>query len=582
MTNYVIGKNPCKRCKTKGHDSSNNNFHWYGEGKGGHCFACGYSVPSDERKLELGLTDEEEFEEVSTREKITPEENEQIKGYTGTDCKGWRGIRKETNAFFGVRYSYDEESGEPDKMFVPTTIGGELAGYRTRIFPKDFSNPIGQVGKEVDMIGEFRFKNHTRTCIITGGETKLLLTYQMMNDYRVSKGKEDFESTAVVCSTLGEGGAYKQVQARYDFFNQFQKIIICMDADKAGVEATEKIAKVLPKGKAYIMNMRYKDADIYVEKGKERDFIDDFWKAQLYTPDGIVASSQLSSKIRESAAMPKIPLPPFMWKLQKMMAGGFPLKVIINLASASGTGKSTIVDEMMYYWIFNSPYRIGVVTLESDSGQWGTKILSRHIRRKIDLIENMEEKLALLNSEEVLAAEHELFFNEDGTPRFHLIEERDGGIESLKELIMNLIISCGCKVIALDPLQDILDGLSNEEQSVFMRWMKGMIKSHDVTFINVNHVRKSSGNQKANSTGADMHEEDIHGSGSILKSGACNLLFSRNKEAEDPFERNTTKMKASKIRWTGVTGLAGEYYYDNETHTLHDKDDWLIAHPAVY
>ena len=34
-------------------------------------------------------------------------------------------------------------------------------------------------------------------------------------------------------------------------------------------------------------------------------------------------------------------------------------------------------------------------------------------------------------------------------------------------------------------------------------------------------------------------------------------------------------MKASKIRWTGITGFAGEYYYDLPTHTLYDKEDYM-------
>ena len=74
---------------------------------------------------------------------------------------------------------------------------------------------------------------------------------------------------------------------------------------------------------------------------------------------------------------------------------------------------------------------------------------------------------------------------------------------------------------------------------------------------------------------ADLHEEDLMGSSSAYKSAACNLMFSRNKESEDDIERNTTVMKATKIRWTGKTGIAGKYYYDNDKHTLYDLDDWL-------
>jgi archaellum biogenesis ATPase FlaH len=271
-----------------------------------------------------------------------------------------------------------------------------------------------------------------------------------------------------------------------------------------------------------------------------------------------------------------------MHKVQKQMAGGIPLGVIVNLGSASGTGKSTIADECTYYWIFNSPHKIGVLSLESDAGQYGTKVLSRHVGRKIDLIETPEEKLEYLNSDYVLQKEEELWKLPDGTDRWHLIEDRDGGLESIKELIMELIVSCGCKVIIIDPLQDLMDGLSVDDQAVFQRWMKGLLKSHAVTFVNINHTRKTPQGGKQGSTGADLHEEDFLGSSSIFKSAACNLLFTRNKEAEDEIERNTTYMKMTKCRWTGNTGMSGQYYYDNPTHTLWDKDDYMQAHPQTF
>lgn len=574
-------KAACPRCVRNGRDKSGNNLHIYGLGKGAFCWSCEFTILSDEERESRGL-DEEEEDDVTTREPLTPEEHAKVKKATTTKGSMYRGIRDETSKPFGVRYEYDPETGEPCKMLVPTTQDGQIVGYRVRIFPKDFTQPIGVTGKDCDMVGEFMFKAARRTCIIVGGETKLLNTYQMLVDDLKKRGKDElYEPPAVVCSTVGESGAHKQVQARYAFFDQFEKIIVCMDEDDAGRAAALKVCKVLPKGKAWIMKMRYKDADDYVVDkegqpvGKEREFISDFWGAKPYTPDGIVASTGLSAKVRENAKLKKIPLPPFMHKLQKMMAGGIPLKVIVNMGSASGTGKSTIIDEEVYYWIFNSPYTPGIVTLESDTGQYGTKLLSRHVGRKIDLIEDDEEKMAFLDSPTVLAAEHHLYFKEDGTPRFYLVEERDGGLDSLKALIENLIIACGCQLIVLDPLQDILDGLSNEDQALFMKWMKGMLKSHDVTFITVNHVRKSQGGKQANSTGADLFEEDMQGSSAIFKSGACNLLFTRNKEAEDPIERNTTKMKASKIRWTGNTGVAGEYFYDNATHTMWDLADWL-------
>ena len=43
--------------------------------------------------------------------------------------------------------------------------------------------------------------------------------------------------------------------------------------------------------------------------------------------------------------------------------------------------------------------------------------------------------IEFINSDEVKVKEQELFFNQDGTHRWHLVDERDGGIDSLKHQI---------------------------------------------------------------------------------------------------------------------------------------------------
>ena len=48
----------------------------------------------------------------------------------------------------------------------------------------------------------------------------------------------------------------------------------------------------------------------------------------------------------------------------------------------------------------------------------------------------------------------------------------------------------------------------------------------------------------------------------------------RNKDAENIQERNTTNISLAKNRLLGLTGPAGQVYYDFETHTLHDLEEW--------
>lgn len=589
---YTYGKVACPKCEEKGMDRSGDNLMVYGcddvgRHKGAHCFGgCGgFTIPSEEWLEENGVVEEKEYNVVGAE--FNDEIHKKMKEVTTTDSKGYRGIRKDTTAAFGVRHEVNTQTGEIAVQYYPCTMesadndhGFILTGYKKRTLPKTFGGALGETGKECQLFGQFKFlRDRGKYCLIVGGEVDQLSAYQMLADYQKGKGYEPFP---VVSPTIGETGCEKQIVGQYEWFNRFERIIVCMDNDAAGRDAAEKVCKALPKGKAFIMEMGLKDPNEYLKANKEREFISAFYNAAPYTPSGIVGSGSLMKLMKAAAVTPKIPLPPFMHKVQKMMAGGIMLKTITNLGSASGTGKSTIVDECVYHWIYHSPHKPGVLSLESDCAQYGNKMLSRRLGLKLDLIEDDQYKIDLLNSAEVEEAAQDLFFLPDGSHRWHLVEERDGSIEDIKEKIMQLIVACECKVIIIDPLQDILDGMSNEEQAVFMKWLKGTVKSHDVSFILINHVRKSANGGKQNSAGADLFEEDFQGSSAIFKSAACNLLFTRNKEAENEIERNVTTMKMTKCRWTGNTGpQAGKYFYENKTHTLYDLDDYLDRNPAA-
>lgn len=563
----AIGKERCPRCAENGNDKSGDNLVIYDDG-GKVCFrpGCGYTVLSDDYKAKYGgyeLVGKPFDESVSAK----------IRNYT-TDPNGFRGLTRDTCTKFRVRHVFNDRN-EVVEQYYPATINYELSGYKVRKNPKDF-DAYGTTGKACDMFGQVIFRNsNSKTVIITGGELDAMSAYQMLHDYQKAKGNGEFEPVPVVSCTVGEGGTAKQIQAQYEWFSRFDKIILCLDNDEAGKRAAEECMMVLPKGKAYRLDMTLKDPNKYLEEGRGREFVAAYWAAKPIIPAGVIGSDDLYDRVIENVSTECIPLPDFMEELAEMMGGEIPLGYIVNFASASGAGKTTIVNEMIYHWIFNCPVPIGVVSMELDAGQYGETMLSRHLGRKISLIPGKQAKLEYLQSEYVRTKARELFRKEDGSPRWHLVDDRDGGLETIQATVEQLIISCGCRVIILDPLQDLLDGLSNEEQAVFMRWQKRMVKSHKVTFINISHVRKNSTGQQANSTGAFLSEEDMSGSSTIFKSGGANVLFGRNKYAEDPVERNTITAVMSKCRWTGLTGPAGQWYYDNIKHTMMSKRKWV-------
>ena len=558
-------KSQCPKCVEKGGDKSKDNLANYSDG-GKHCFSCGYHVHGDEDYIPN--EDEEVLDDIK---EMSEESKERIKQGT-THKLTWRGIRPETNKFFGVTYECSQETGAPIKQFVPTTIDNAHVGYKTRLFPKDFSHPVGEVGSKCDLIGSFRFVNGGKYVVLCAGEVDFLSAFQMLRDYQVSKGNgEKYDSVACVTPTVGEGGCGKQIQGNYKFLDSFERIVVCFDSDAAGKAAVEKITPLLPRGKVYIMTPRYKDCNDYLTKGKEREFVTDFYNAKKHTPAGIVASTEIYKEVVQRSLLERLPFPPFLEKLNKMLSGGITYGFIVNILAGSGSGKSCLINQCVTFWAKDCNILTGVVSLEADSAAYGENLLSQYAGNKLALISDKNEKHSVVTSEYMETKARELFSYEDGSPRMYILDDR-GDYTDLQSKVEELITSFGVKVIVFDVISDVFAGLSIEEVDKQMKWQKNIVKQYNCILINISHTRKSGGGQKAASQGAFLTEEATIGSGTQYRSAGINISLQRDKTHEDDVERNTTQVYLLKSRDTGVTGLACEIFYENETHTLYDKE----------
>lgn len=558
-------KSQCPKCVEKGGDKSRDNLANYSDG-GKHCFSCGYHVHGDEDYI---ATEEEEV--LTEIKEMNEDSKKRIKEGT-THKLTWRGIRPETNKFFGVVYECSQETGLPIKQFVPTTIDGGHVGYKTRVMPKDFSHPVGEVGQKCDLIGSFRFVNGGKYVVVCGGEVDFLSAFQMLRDYQVSKGNgEKYDSVACVTPTVGESGCGKQIQGNYKFLDSFERIVVCFDSDVAGKAAVEKITPLLPRGKVYIMTPRYKDANEYLTKGKEREFVTDFYNAKKHTPAGIVASTEIYKEVVQRSLLERLPFPPFLEKLNKMLSGGITYGFIVNILAGSGSGKSCLINQCVTFWAKDCNILTGVVSLEADSAAYGENLLSQYAGNKLALISDKNEKHSVVTSEYMETKAKELFSYEDGSPRMYILDDR-GDYSELQSKVEELITSFGVKVIVFDVISDVFAGLSIEEVDKQMKWQKNIVKQYNVILINISHTRKSGGGQKAASQGAFLTEEATIGSGTQYRSAGINISLQRDKTSEDDVERNTTQVYLLKSRDTGVTGMACEIFYENETHTLYDKE----------
>lgn len=559
-----------------------------------HCFSCGKTVASKEyieaknasktkskRKVQVKDLNMDETEvKVKSKPVITPEVAQEIKDRTSYKLNNWRDISDETSKFFGVRAEYNESSGEIDSIYYPITNEDGLSGYKKRLLPKSFSS-IGLTGKDSQLFGQFRYKNkQAKYCLIVEGETDVLAAYQMLKDYQDTRGG-DFEPPVVVGVTVGAQSGHKQIAANYAFFEQFSKVIYMPDMDEPGLAAIDNVAKALPRGKAFIMKGDLKDAAEYLEKGKDKAFLNYFYKAQAWTPASLHSSTELYEEALKYADLDKLALPSWLPKMNDMLGGGLIKGTLSLVVAASSLGKSTFTNQLFVDWILENKNKederkevFGVLSLEATAGEFATQLLSYYCKNKFINIKDREERVRVMAQPEVAAKAKELFEYENGSPSFLLCDDRGADLDDVETKIEEMVRSMGITVLIIDVTSDLFSGVENSRQEAHMTFQKKLAKETGTSIINVCHLRKSPTGDKDKSRGAEISDSDIIGSSTLVKSASVVIGLLRDKMAEDPIERNTTKLRILKSRHSGQTGEAGNLYYAAQEHKLIDLEEY--------
>lgn len=573
---YVEGTNPCVKCQERGEDTSGDNFHYYGDGLGGHCFSCGYTIPSDEylEGLELKVKgDKNVIREIDIKKmeekSFTPEKLREFHAKTvdKIDIK-YRGLDNSVCKALGVRWTMGKD-GKPTAMHFPATVTNEqgedvITGYKSREFPKTFFSS-GYVGKCSGFFGQT--KAIAETLIIVAGENDLITAISAMENsdkYR--------KSYNVISSPLGEDTTAQMIKIYYDWVNAHKKIIVCMDNDTAGEEAFAKIQAVIDNDKLFKANLRHNDLNDYL-KFKDGDKIagDIYWNPTPIKTYGIVGSDKVFDRILDAVSTERIPLPPFLSGLDTILSGGIPLGEVVNVISSVSTGKTVFINEIIMHWLIHSPHRVFIASLEDNVGSYGAKMASRVSGKNILAMREIEERRAAVM--ECKKEVSEFLYDSKGNSRFDMLDKVPSDLEELKLAILYAIKVLGCKIFLFDPLQSIIGTKPNEQQVDWMNFEETIRREHNVTVVNIAHTRKSGSGQKAHSEGGEIVEEDVKGSSQISATATINIILSRNKMAECEIEKNTTYIDIPKNRTIGITGKnVAKIYYSQAHHTLFDFD----------
>lgn len=576
--NECDNKEPCDSSDALAvyqHEDENGDV-WYDS----YCYSCNQYFSQElthESSIAVNLGIKEgvvvEKKSFNFRPKPTPMTKQEVINFikkTGYVSNNYRGIRDEISKFFGHLTKLDK-NGNVVARYYPETQGSSVTGYKCRNHPKDFRyGKLGLTGQTCDLSGQIKFKGNSKYVLIVGGEEDKAAAYQMLLDNQKERKQDDYEAIAVVCPTTGEPSAYKQIAAQYNWLDTFECIVIGMDSDEAGKEATAKIVSVLPEDKVKIATWSGKDPNKMLQDGKQKQFVRDFYNAKPFVQDGIKSSATMMQAVLDELATPRLTLPSYMRKMQDNMGGGILDCTITNIIADTSVGKSSHVNNMVYHWIFNSPDPITILSLEATEGQWGTDMLSLHLKINLRWMEE-KERISFLTQPEIVEKCNELFFKETGEPRFYIVDEREGKIDKVEKQLERAFKQYGSRTFIIDVLTDILRGMDAEHQESHMKWQKMFIKKGS-RLINVLHTRKPP--KSKDGKAVPISEYDAYGSGTFVQSAAINILLERDKEAEDAIEKNTTYVRMPKCRG-GITGECGEWFFDFKTRQCYDKKDYF-------
>ena len=187
-----------------------------------------------------------------------------------------RKIKLETAKKYGVKVSHDIQ-GKVVKHFYPYYNGHELSATKCRnvhdkgFFLQGSYNDTGLFGQQLFKSGKY--------VTITEGECDAMAAYELLGS-----------KWAVVSIKRGAQGAVRDIKESLEFFDDFENVIIAFDNDKAGKDASIKVARLFKPSKARIMTLPTgcKDPNDMLRQNKHKEFTEAWWSAKTYTPSGVI------------------------------------------------------------------------------------------------------------------------------------------------------------------------------------------------------------------------------------------------------------------------------------------------------
>lgn len=458
-----------------------------------------------------------------------------------------RDITKVICEFFNVKVSFNE-SGEIDAHYYPYN---NQTGYKCRKLPKKFTwigTPAGD-----GLFGKDLFNGGGKRVIITEGEIDALSIAQASYD----KYNKIYPVVSIPSATSAE----KALLDNRDWLRSFKEVVLCLDHDERGNEAVQKAIRIIGIDKVRIWNPgNYKDPNEVLLAQGSQGLLQLVWDAQPWSPAGIISKEDIWKQIVDRNTIPCVPYPPCLAGVNTKLKG-MRLGEITLFISGTGSGKSSLMREIMLHILDTTKSKIGIISLEESPGETGIKLAGMALERNPQNEEISNEDLKIgfdkvFGDDRVIVLDHQGSISDDTI------------VDQLEYMAL-----IGCEYLFIDHITILVSEgaegkTGNEAIDLVMNHLLRLVKRHPVWIGLVSHLRKVMTGKKSFEEGKLPTMDDIRGSGSIKQISFDILGFARDMSAVDEITRNSIAISVLKSRTVGLTGPVAGAFYDQKTGRL--------------
>jgi twinkle protein len=461
-----------------------------------------------------------------------------------------RNISKETCDVYDVTVSPNGY-----KHYYPyCNEDGEWIANKIRMTDPEGGKSFKTVGdwSDVVLFGQNTCRKEGKYITLCEGELDALAAYEMMGS-----------KWPVVSIKNGAGSAVKDIENSFEFLMGYENIILCFDNDRPGKEASKKIAELLAP-KAKVMKLKLKDANDYLIANKTDDFINCWWSAERYTPDGIIAGTDLWDKLKEGPAKTAVNYP---YEGMNKMTYGIRMGELITVCAGTGIGKSSFLREIIEHIYKNTDDNIGMMFMEESVRNTAEAMMSLELGKQLHL-----------PTTEYTNEEYERAYKDTvGSGRYFFFDHfGSNSIDNILSRIRYFAKAVKCKYIVLDHISILVSSQEHsfdERRTIdeCMTKLRTVVQELNICLITVSHLRRPS-NGQSHEEGLNTSLSDLRGSASIGQLSDIVIGLERNGQADDLLERHTTYIRIIKNRFSGLTGLSAKLFYDFEDGRMRERD----------